>query len=106
MEGLQMAKMDTKNRLQIPSSLINELHLSSKVGIFWDTDEKSIYLSDLTDCSNEFCLEVRHLDSKKRVTISERLLNLIDSDYSSLFVIALRKNRIYIFNRDSQSQSM
>ena len=99
-----MARISNNHRLQIPTSLINQLHLNGKVvGIFWDANEKSIYISDLVDSSDEYCLGIRSLDIKNRIYIPEKILELIDSK-DALFVIALKGNRIYIFNRDYPNQ--
>lgn len=91
-----MAKIGSQNRLLIPRDLTNLLKLHGKIGIFWDREEKALYLNKLEETNNDFLICIKSLDNKNRISLSQKILKLIEANYSSEFIIALRKKRIYI----------
>ena len=99
-----MAKIGSQNRLLIPKDLTNLLKIDGRVGIFWDNNEKKIYLDSLDNNQANFCICVRNLDNKNRICIPDNILSLIEADRTSKFVIAVKKHRIYIFKVDDAKE--
>lgn len=95
-----MAKIGSQNRLLIPTELTSLLGMSGTVGIFWDEEEKKIYLNHLNKKNEEFCIITRKIDNKNRICIPDNVLELINASRTSKFVIAVKKHRIYIFKAD------
>lgn len=96
-----MAKIGSQNRLLIPRDLTQLTHISEgKVGIYWDKEENTIYIDKCDAIEKDgYCIAVKTLDNKNRIPISRNILELIDADFSSKFVIAVRKKRIYILKQ-------
>jgi hypothetical protein len=99
-----MAKMRSQNRLLIPKELTDLIKLYGKVGVFWDEEEKKIYLNHL-EKEEEFCILVRRIDGKNRICLPDSILSLIKADRTSEFVIGLKNHRIYIFKCDEENGS-
>lgn len=93
-----MAKVGSQNRLLIPRDLTQLIHIEEgKIGIYWDKDEKTIYIDNVDETQETYCVAIKTLDNKNRIAISRTILDLIDADFSSKLVIALKNKRIYIF---------
>lgn len=92
-----MARIGSQGRLLIPKELTDLLKMSGVIGVFWDEEENKIYLNHKEKSKEEFCIYFRKLDNKNRICLPEHILKMIGADRKSEFVIAVKKQRIYIF---------
>lgn len=93
-----MARIGSQNRLLIPNDLTTLIKLEQgKIGVFWDDEQKRLFLDKLENAENQDCIAIRTLDNKNRICLSKDILQLIGADYSSEMAIVLRNKRIYLF---------
>lgn len=100
-----MAKIGSQNRLLIPRELTDLLKLSGKIGVFWDAEEKKIYLSNVENCEQEYCIGIRSIDAKNRIILSEHIIKLIKANRKSEIIVAVKNHRIYIFKSDEEIET-
>lgn len=94
-----MAKVGSQSRLLIPQDLTKLAKIEQgEIGIFWDENLNTIYISNFMNRDHDYLVSIRKLDNKNRIVVSQNILDLIGANYSSELVIGLRRGRIYILN--------
>ena len=93
-----MTKLDSQHRILIPMELLISVSLDAlkKVSLNYDSENNSIYLDSPDPKELTCCVSIRALDEKNRIALPRNILELIEADYTSKFIVYVRYGRIHI----------
>ena len=93
-----MPKLDVQGRIIIPAEFRDELSwkLPKKVALCYDFHKDLIYIHEKENCTNEFVVCFRTIDSKGRISFPEECIRLLKASNDDFFVLFLQNNQILI----------